>query len=268
MRFRFGKNWRSFLSVLDENRIAEAQRAISDSLGRGDLRGWRVLDIGSGSGLSSLAMHRMGAEIVSFDYDIDSVACTEEVRHRFAGNSQNWEIRQGSVLDANFMQGLGKFDLVYAWGVLHHTGAMWPALELARERVLPGGRLVVALYNDQGWQSRFWWHVKRIYCSGRAGQSLISAIFFPLFALYAIVHDIKHLRIPGTYMREYISHRGMSITHDWHDWLGGFPFEVATPKQVIDVLSESGFVISSQTLTKGWGCSEFVLKRSDVRHGH
>ena len=267
MRFAFGKNWRSFLSILNDTRINEAQRAIAQSLGKADLHGQSVLDIGSGSGLSSLAMYRMGAKVTAFDYDSDSVACTERLRMLYAANDPAWKVSQGSVLDPAFMSGLGQFDLVYAWGVLHHTGAMWKAIDLAQQRVALGGQLLIALYNDQGWRSKLWWHIKRIYCSNTAGRWLMTAIFFPLFALYAFLLDIRRLDIPGTHMRSYGRRRGMSIVHDWRDWLGGFPFETATPAKVMEVLHRAGFELASQTLTRGWGCNEFVLIRRHDAHG-
>lgn len=267
MRFTFGKNWRSFLSVINERRIHEAERALLASLDHENMVGLRVLDIGSGSGLSSLAMRRLGARVVSFDYDTDSVACTTELRHRFDGGSSEWQVLQGSVLDPQFMAGLGEFDLVYAWGVLHHTGAMWSAIDLAQQRVAPGGVLLIALYNDQGLRSRAWLHIKRFYCSGSIGRTLISTAFFPVFALYAFTQDLRHLQIPGSHIRNYAHRRGMSIVHDWRDWLGGYPFEVAKPADVVMRLSAAGFSLRGQTLTKGWGCNEFVLsKHTETNH--
>jgi SAM-dependent methyltransferase len=267
MRFAFGKNWRSFLSVLDEDRINEARRAICDSLGRSDLRGWRVLDIGSGSGLSSLVMCRLGAEVVSFDYDPDSVACTEELRRRCDVGDNRWTVAQGSVLDAGFMRSLGEFDLVYSWGVLHHTGAMWHALDLAQQCVAPGGTLLIALYNDQGWRSRVWHTVKRLYCSSTLGRWLVVVTFYPLFAMYALWQDLRHFRMPGTHARNYVRKRGMSIFHDWRDWLGGYPFEVAKPEEVVRKLAADGFELQSKTLTQGLGCNEFVFAKSAPSHG-
>lgn len=146
-------------------RIRVAEDALRRSLGRQSLSGWRALDIGSGSGLSSLAMPRLGARVGSFDNDRDSVACTEELRRRFDSDTRDWQVLEGSALDANFMNGLGTFDLVYAWSVLHYTGAMWEGADVARQRVAPGGVLLIALYNDQGWRSRVWNAIKRLYCS-------------------------------------------------------------------------------------------------------
>ncbi|WP_201313623.1 class I SAM-dependent methyltransferase [Dyella sp. EPa41] len=266
LRFAFGRNWKSFLSTLDERRINEAQRRLCESLGHDQLRGMRVLDIGSGSGLSSLVMHQLGADVVAFDYDVDSVACTEELRRRYAPNATNWQIMQGSALDPTFMAGLGQFDLVYSWGVLHHTGAMWPAIDLAATRVAPHGTLLLALYNDQGRRSRIWHTIKRIYCSSTLGCWLVGATFYPLFATYALWQDLRHFHMPGSHARNYARKRGMSLFHDWRDWLGGYPFEVAKPEEVVRKLAAAGFELQSQTLTQGLGCNEFVFAKSALSH--
>jgi len=266
LRFAFGRNWKSFLTTLDEHRIDEARRRLCESLGRDDLRGIRALDIGSGSGLSSLVMHQLGADVVAFDYDNDSVACTEELRRRYAPDATNWEIMQGSALDPAFMARLGQFDLVYSWGVLHHTGAMWPAIELAQSRVTQHGTLLLALYNDQGWRSRSWHAVKHLYCSSTLGRRLVMATFYPLFAMYALWQDARHLHMPGTHARNYVRKRGMSLLHDWRDWLGGYPFEVAKPDEVARKLAAGGFKLQNQTLTQGLGCNEFVFAKHATSH--
>jgi 2-polyprenyl-6-hydroxyphenyl methylase/3-demethylubiquinone-9 3-methyltransferase len=261
LRFAFGRNWRSFLATLDEHRIDEARRRLCESLGRDNLRGVRALDIGSGSGLSSLVMRQLGADVVAFDYDADSVACTEELRRRYAPDTTNWQIMQGSALDPAFMAGLGHFDLVYSWGVLHHTGSMWAAIELATDRVAPRGTLLLALYNDQGRRSRVWRTIKRFYCRSAPGRWLVGAMFYPLFVAYALWQDMRHFHPPGTHARRYARKRGMSLFHDWRDWLGGYPFEVAKPGEVVRKLTTDGFELRSQTLTRGLGCNEFVFKR-------
>jgi 2-polyprenyl-3-methyl-5-hydroxy-6-metoxy-1,4-benzoquinol methylase len=262
LRFDFGRNWRSYLRQLDEPRIESATASLSTLLGCSTLAGRRFLDIGSGSGLFSLAAYRLGASVVSFDYDPEAVACAEILRRQVGADETRWRVMQGSVLDEGFLEPLGVFDVVYSWGVLHHTGAMWRALELAAQRVAPAGQLAIALYNDQGWRSRFWWHVKRLYCRGSSGRWLVSAVFYPLFALYAVGRDLAHARLPGTYAREYHRERGMSLFHDWRDWLGGFPFEVARPDEVLARLSAAGFVLQQQRLRRSWGCNEFVLRRA------
>lgn len=261
LRFAFGRNWRSFLATLDEHRIDEARRRLCESLGRDNLRGVRALDIGSGSGLSSLVMRQLGADVVAFDYDADSVACTEELRRRYAPDTTNWQIMQGSALDPAFMAGLGHFDLVYSWGVLHHTGSMWPAIELATDRVAPHGTLLLALYNDQGRRSRVWRTIKRLYCSSAPGRWVVGAVFYPLFVAYALWQDLRHFHPPGTHARRYARKRGMSLFHDWRDWLGGYPFEVAKPEEVVRKLNTHEFELRSQTLTRGLGCNEFVFER-------
>ena len=163
-RFAFGRNWARFLRTVTEERIAAATNSLIRVFGHEGLAGKRFLDIGCGSGLVSLAAYRLGATVHSFDYDADSVACAEELRRRQgAMAADRWRIERGSVLDAAYLESLGLFDIVYSWGVLHHTGAMWLAIDLAAGCVAPGGMLWIAIYNDQGVWSRVWRVIKRGY---------------------------------------------------------------------------------------------------------
>ena len=144
-RFAFGKNWQQFLSVLNDDRIALAEKSVRKLLKANDLSGMRLLDIGSGSGLFSLAARRLGANVTSFDYDSDSVECTAELRRRYFDGDNNWSVKQGSVLDTEFLSTLGGFDVVYSWGVLHHTGDMYQAFDNVRPLVAPGGKLAISI---------------------------------------------------------------------------------------------------------------------------
>lgn len=255
-RFRFGENWARFLAEIDEERIISAQMSLRTMLGRDRLDGLSFLDIGSGSGLFSLAARRLGARVTSFDYDPRSVACAEELRRRYASDDPDWRIDSGSALDAQYLARLGKFDVVYSWGVLHHTGAMWPALELAAQRVASGGRLFIALYNDQGWISGYWHGVKRWYNRVPVLQPLLVAVHAPyLFGLRWLVRALT-----GRLKLE----RGMSLWRDMIDWLGGYPFEVATPEAVTDFFRQRGFAADVvKTCGRRHGCNEFVFTRSE-----
>ena len=146
--FSFGKNWRSFLRVVDERRIVEAEKNLSKMLQINTLEGLSFLDIGCGSGLSSLAARRLGATVHSFDSDTESVACAEELRRLYFPNDMKWTIEKGNVLDKDYISYLPKFDIVYSWGVLHHTGAMWQALEIVCIPIVKEGRLFISIYKN------------------------------------------------------------------------------------------------------------------------
>ncbi|HVG33480.1 MAG TPA: class I SAM-dependent methyltransferase [Pyrinomonadaceae bacterium] len=261
-RFEFGKNWRRFLSTLDEERIREAEKSLLSMLEVETLSGRSFLDIGSGSGLFSLAARRLGARVHSFDYDTESVACAQELKGRFFAGDADWKIERGSVLDVDYIAGLGQFDIVYSWGVLHHTGAMWRALENAAVPVAEGGRLFIAIYNDQARKSQLWRSVKRFYCSGAVGKTFVPVIFIPYFLIGGFAKDMLRGRHPLARFKEYKKERGMSIVHDWIDWLGGYPFEVARPEEIFDFYRARGFQLDKLiTCGGGLGNNQFVFTR-------
>jgi len=259
-RFGFGKNWQHFSALVSEERIAEAAQSLKIMLGCESLQGCRFLDIGSGSGLFSLAALRLGARVVSFDYDAHSVECSAALQKKFHPDTHDWAIYQGSVLNADFVTSLGLFDVVYSWGVLHHTGNMWQALDNARLPLKKDGRLFIALYNDQGIRSHIWKVVKRLYCSSTTGRTAVVAACIPALSAASAVLDVCRGTSPLARYRTYAQkNRGMSVYYDWIDWLGGYPFEVAKPEQVIAFYKEKGLTLQTLKTTKSWGNNEFVF---------
>lgn len=162
-RFEFGKNWNKYLKVVSSANIIAAEDSLKNMLDVQTLEGLTFLDVGSGSGIFSLAARRLGARVYSFDYDDKSVACTLSLKEKYYSQDENWIVHQGSVLDEVFVNSLGKFDVVYSWGVLHHTGDMWNALGNVIRFVDDGGILFIAIYNNQGWRSDLWLKVKQLY---------------------------------------------------------------------------------------------------------
>ncbi|MDH4099928.1 MAG: class I SAM-dependent methyltransferase [Nitrospirota bacterium] len=265
-RFSFGINWQRFLSCLDDKRIANAEQSLKQMLEITDLNGRTFIDVGSGSGLFSLAAKRLGARVYSFDYDPESVACTAELKNRYFPGDTQWEIQQGSALDRDYLQSLGCFDFVYSWGVLHHTGSMWQALENVVPLVAPQGKLFIAIYNDQGRSSRRWLEVKRAY--NRLPDSLKFLVLWPAFARIWAPPFLKDMLRgkPGETWRCYAkTSRGMSPWRDVVDWVGGYPFEVATPEEIVDFYQKHGFVLKKLTTCKGYGCNEFVFIQEEAR---
>lgn len=262
-RFGFGENWRRFLDVLDDDRIRVAEESLKNMLGVDTLAGNSFLDIGSGSGLFSLSAMRLGAERVhSFDYDRSSVNCTMELKRRYFPNDPRWTIERGDVLDSAYLESLGDWDVIYSWGVLHHTGDMWKALSNVAELARPDGRVYISIYNDQGGTSRRWTRVKRVYNTGPAGRAAVLGTFVPAFALRGLAIDVLRLRNPLDSYREYYRERGMSRVHDWVDWLGGYPFEVAKPEDVFALFKDRNFVLEKLTTCGGGlGCNEYLFRR-------
>jgi 2-polyprenyl-3-methyl-5-hydroxy-6-metoxy-1,4-benzoquinol methylase len=267
-RFGFGDNWGRFLALVDDERIRAAEQSLRTMLGVDRLDGRSFVDAGSGSGLFSLAARNLGATVTSFDFDPQSVACTAELRRRYRPDDGSWTVLQGSVLDREFLAGLGTFDIVYSWGVLHHTGDMWTAIDLAERLAAPSALAFIAIYNDQGFASRQWTRVKRRYVgSGPLGKRVLlaaSSLYFSARRATKAVpqwvyQTVRRLPKPAPAPRA----RGMDRATDLVDWVGGYPFEVATPEQIFEVFQARGWQLQKlKTCGGGLGCNEFVFSRN------
>jgi SAM-dependent methyltransferase len=265
--FSFGRNWQTFLKNVDEERVRIAETSLTEFLNVPDLRGKTFLDIGCGSGLFSAAAYRLGAErIVSFDVDRFSVECCRYL-HGLARKPTNWTVCQGSILDETFVSGLGTFDIVYSWGVLHHTGRMWEAIEKSGRLVNPGGAYYIALYNkitsrdgSAAWIHSFWLTVKQLY---NKYPWLGIYVFEPLAMSAYLAMVVAKGENPVTHVKNYRSNRGMSWRTDARDWLGGFPYEFATVEEVFTFVRKRfpDFTLVNLKITSGRGLNWYLFQR-------
>lgn len=254
--FSFGKNWKNFLLVISEERIVAAEKSLKDMLGVERLEGKSFLDLGCGSGIFSLAARRLGATVMSFDREPICVECAQQLKKKYYPEDNRWEITIGSILDEEFLSQLGRYDVVYAWGVLHHTGSLWKAMENARNLLRPQGTLFLSIYNDQGLISSYWLLVKKGYNKNIFLKFLLTLFHFPfLYVLPFFMRTLERRRVE----------RGMSLWHDMIDWLGGFPFEVANPEIVKDFYAKAGLqLMTIKKCGHRHGCNEFIFKEKSL----
>jgi 2-polyprenyl-3-methyl-5-hydroxy-6-metoxy-1,4-benzoquinol methylase len=267
--FAFGKNWKAFSDkYLNPERIAEAEKSLREFLNFDTLAGKTFVDVGCGSGLFSLAAHRLGAaKVVSFDVDADSTECCRRLRES-AGSPDNWQVLNGSVLDADFVAGLGKFDIVYSWGVLHHTGRMWQAIESASKLAGDNGSMYIAIYNradgfaiypdGRMGPSSLWVAEKKIYSS--LPPIIQNAIDYVLMAVMVLMYLLSFSN-PVRKIRAHKALRGMSWRIDIKDWLGGYPYEYASVEEVFRFVCGLGFSLENLKSNNGLLNNEYLFKR-------
>jgi 2-polyprenyl-3-methyl-5-hydroxy-6-metoxy-1,4-benzoquinol methylase len=265
-RFEFGKNWSALISQLSTSDLISAEEDLTYYLGEKSINiGNTFLDIGSGSGLTSAAASRLGFNVTSMDFDNECVSATRTLRKRFGELQPN--VIQGSVLDVDFMNSLGKYDVVCSWGVLHHTGDLWGALDAAVNAVNAGGRLYIALYNYQDLASSYWKFVKKLYVSkGRMTKKILLLIHGAYFTFrdlfWATLSSIRSLSISPLKSALISSReRGMRKKNDLIDWVGGYPFEPSRPEEVFNFVGPEFKLLKIKTCGAGHGCNIFVFEK-------
>ena len=236
--FSFGRNWDRYIrESFSEERVEISRRQLLEFLGLPGLEGKSFLDIGCGSGIHSLAAFRAGASrIVSMDVDPFSVRATQTVREK-AGSPSGWEILEGSVLDTEYVSRLEPADIVYSWGVLHHTGNLWEAVRNAAGRVPPGGLFHIAVYEKTA-ESPYWIDVKRRYNAASPARRRLMELSY-VYRTFLRTKSPAYLLHNFRYIRDYRALGGMAFWTDVRDWLGGWPYEPATPAEVTGFCEET-----------------------------
>jgi 2-polyprenyl-6-hydroxyphenyl methylase/3-demethylubiquinone-9 3-methyltransferase len=275
VRFAFGTNWASYAHGVDDGNVEQAESGLRALLGPDGLAGKRFLDIGSGSGLHALAAIRLGAtEVCAFDIDAHSVATTEAMLRQRAP-ARVFKVLHRDILTVEPDEFAG-FDVVYSWGVLHHTGAMCEAVRRAAALVGPGGLFAFALYRKT-WLCGLWRVEKRWYAQASARQQRAAQAVYRVLVRLGCLATGRRYR---EHVRNYRSNRGMDFDHDVHDWLGGYPYESIAPAEVDRMLAALGFEPVARNIRTdpkslsgllGSGCDEYVFRRlqdrSSIRRG-
>lgn len=274
-RFAFGKNWNAFLKKhFSEASVAASQQALCAFLGLPSLVGLSFLDVGCGSGLSSLAALRAGAEsVTSFDFDQDSVRATQTL-HAYDGSPKNWRILHGDALDPAFMQSLGKYDIVYSWGVLHHTGDMRAAVANTVLPVRDNGLLFLALYSYTAYQNNQvfgqpspeeWLDIKRNYLRGGPWRRRGMVLWYIWRRYFSQARGNPRKLAAGfaelcSRWHNYgATSRGMNLITDIHDWLGGWPMEFVHEAELVrGMRADAGMELLR--METGRGNTEFLFR--------
>jgi SAM-dependent methyltransferase len=260
--YEFGENWRNYAELIDGQRISAAEAGLSKLLPREEVAGRTFLDIGCGSGLHALAAARFGAgEIVAVDIDPNSVATAQAVLQRHAPASAIWSAKEASAFDLGH---LPTFDIVYSWGVLHHTGDMMQAIGAAANRVNQGGILVLALYRKTP-LCGFWQFEKKLYVDGSPTmRRILESTYNTARALSFWIRGKSF----AAYKDQYAALRGMEYMTDVRDWLGGYPYESISKAEMLALANRLGFEFLRGDIREkpgsgllGSGCDEYVFRK-------
>jgi SAM-dependent methyltransferase len=113
-------------------------------------RGMRVLEIGCGIGTDAVGFARAGADYTAVEL---SAASLELARRRFEVYGLTGRFHHGNAEEVDRLVGSAQFDLVYSFGVIHHTPNPRRVIESARRVVKPDGELRIMLYAQNSWKA-------------------------------------------------------------------------------------------------------------------
>ncbi len=259
-KFAFGKNWEDFVNNnLSDNTLSLSVKSMANFLDSSVINKKSFLDVGCGSGIHSLSALKLGAShVVSTDVDMDSVKSTENVKNWSKTYDSVWSIKQGSILDKSFVDNLGQHDVVYCWGVAHHTGDMWKALENLTGLVKVGGVIFLAIYNNvEGKRGSKMWHkIKKTY---NKSPLFFKKIMEWFYISWSFIMLLVRFNNPFYVISNYKKKRGMSWKTDLVDWLGGYPYEYASVSEIFDFYHKKGFYLEKIKTTNYIGCNQFLF---------
>jgi 2-polyprenyl-3-methyl-5-hydroxy-6-metoxy-1,4-benzoquinol methylase len=253
--FAFGENWNRFSKNVKFQKFLDAKASLLDLMS--DLHGKTFLDVGCGSGLFSIAAATLGAKkILAFDADPQCIATSQNLLEKVCQwdssiKSDKIEFKTASILDESL--DVGRWDIVYSWGVLHHTGNMYKAFEVVSKLVADNGMLVIAIYNKH-FTSRFWKIIKYTYVKS------------PKFIRKLMVFLTLLVKLPAVFIisrqNPFKKMRGMQYYADIVDWVGGYPYEYASPDEITGFFEQRGFTLKKFIKTSGFtGCNQFVFEK-------
>ena len=252
--FDFGKNWEEFsANALTEEKLETARKSLADLLGGDSIEGKEFLDIGCGTGLFGIAAAKLkAASVTGIDANERCISLSKKNTERFAPEYKGISFMVASILDRKRIEDfVNGFDIVYAWGSLHHTGNMKEAITIASRTVKQDGLFVIAIYNKH-FTSIIWKYIKRVYnISPRFIKGLM--VYF-----FAIIIFVAKWLVTGK--NPFEQRRGMDFYYNVIDWVGGYPYEYASRDEIVSLVTGLGFslkkFIPAHVPT---GCNEYVF---------
>ena len=164
--FKFGKNWENYSDKINRKNIMDSLNDLKFQLRKIPFKkGFSFIDIGCGSGVHSIAASKLGFKVTSTDRDKICVKTTKRNYLKFH-NFANNRVFQDNILNSKITE---KFDIVYSWGVIHHTKNPKKTFSKLSKSVKIEGKFGIYVYNFQ--------YILSAFCETHESRPLSAAIF-------------------------------------------------------------------------------------------
>lgn len=180
-------------------------------------RGRRVLDVGCGIGTATISFARHGARVTAVDLSEESVALARR-RAEVCGLDRQIDFYVANAEELSRSIPIANYDLIYSFGVVHHTPHPERAIAEMRRYAGPGSTLKLMVYHRRSWKSL---SVLLGYGRGRFWR------FPELIARYSEAQTgcpVTYTYLPGE-IRDLLGRFGFRVTDSWVDHI--FPYRVS-----------------------------------------
>ena len=151
-------------------------------------RGKKVLEIGVGAGTDFLQWVRAGADTYGVDLTEEAI---DHVKHRLS--LYNLQASGYAVADSeNLPFEENTFDLVYSWGVIHHTPNTIKALDEIIRVMKPNGQAKIMIYHRHSLLAFFFW-IKHALLKGKPFKTIADILWFKMESIGTKAYTVKEV---------------------------------------------------------------------------
>jgi len=115
-------------------------------------KGKKVLEVGCGIGTDTINFARVGALVTAVDLSDESLKLAKQ-RARVFGLEENITFYQANAEELTSFVPVGSYDLIYSFGVLHHTPNPSNAIVQIKKYMTSASELRIMLYARNSWKS-------------------------------------------------------------------------------------------------------------------